>query len=144
MKNKGIIFAVLGALGTGVISYFVYDRLRKKPSAGDSGTGSSFGPYDSSGTSSVATDSFPLKKGSKGERVKALQRFLNTENSSGLSVDGIFGANTEKEWLKNQVCDTIATTKTSCWTNYKGSYRNAIVGQVDEEFYNDHIRDFEN
>lgn len=46
------------------------------------------------------TSGFPLQKGSRGEKVKKLQKFLNHQFDAGLSVDGIWGNDTEKA-LKN-------------------------------------------
>ena len=45
-------------------------------------------------------NSFPLKRGSKGEKVKGLQQALNRKYNAGLKVDGQFGFKTEKA-LKN-------------------------------------------
>ena len=42
------------------------------------------------------TAGFPLQKGSRGEKVKMLQKFLNHKFDAGLSVDGICGNDTEK------------------------------------------------
>jgi hypothetical protein len=41
------------------------------------------------------TSVFPLKKGSQGDRVKMVQKFLNYRFDSGLDVDGIWGNDTE-------------------------------------------------
>ena len=55
-----------------------------------SGAAGSSSGSSSSGSSSSSSSSV-LKKGSKGEAVKALQRNLNTAIGAGLSVDGSFG-----------------------------------------------------
>ena len=55
-----------------------------------SGAAGSSSGSSSSGSSSSSSSSV-LKKGSKGEAVKTLQRNLNAAIGTGLSVDGIFG-----------------------------------------------------
>jgi peptidoglycan hydrolase-like protein with peptidoglycan-binding domain len=42
----------------------------------------------------VITAEWPLQKGSKGDKVKSLQRALNTKYKAGLKVDGNFGSDT--------------------------------------------------
>ena len=44
--------------------------------------------------------SFPLKIGSRGDIVKALQKALNKKFTSGLEVDGIFGRKTKAALVK--------------------------------------------
>ena len=54
-------------------------------------TGSSSASSSSSSSSSGSSSSSVLKKGSKGEAVKTLQRNLNAAIGAGLAVDGSFG-----------------------------------------------------
>lgn len=56
------------------------------------------GAGESSANASTGSNSSSsvLKKGSKGEAVKTLQRNLNTAINAGLSVDGDFGSGTDK------------------------------------------------
>lgn len=51
-------------------------------------------------TPSGASESFPLKKGSRGQLVRDLQNALNSYYGSRLTVDGVFGTMTETA-LKN-------------------------------------------
>jgi hypothetical protein len=51
------------------------------------------------GFGSQGNDQFPLKKGSKGQRVARVQMLLNRWGA-GLTEDGVFGANTEKALSK--------------------------------------------
>jgi hypothetical protein len=104
---KVFIYALaVAALGGG--SYLAYDRLRKKkfaeqnliPADRDSDTiiinNSLPVSYGNSSASKLPTsggDNFPLKRGSKGTRVRMLQQALS-KTSPSILVDGIFGAQT--------------------------------------------------
>ena len=109
---KVFIYALaLAALGGG--GYLVYDRVKRKkaveqnqlPSDNNSDTiiiNNTLPTSISSFTSkmlSSASDSFPLKRGSKGTRVTALQQALSKTTPSIL-IDGQFGPQTA-EALKN-------------------------------------------
>jgi peptidoglycan hydrolase-like protein with peptidoglycan-binding domain len=101
---KVFIYALaLAALGGG--GYLVYDRMRKKKIMQERSSGSdsdtiiinntlptSYTSYSSKILSS-ASDSFPLKRGSKGSRVTMLQRAL-AKTTPGMSIDGQFGPQT--------------------------------------------------
>lgn len=111
-KKKGVkpakvfIYALaLAALGGG--GYLVYDRLKKKkmmeqnqiPSEASSDTiiinntlPTSYASFTSRAVSS-GSDSFPLKRGSKGSRVSMLQQAL-AKTSPSISIDGQFGPQT--------------------------------------------------
>lgn len=73
----------------------------------------------------AANDDFPLKKGSRGERVKKLQEFLNKTNNETLVVDGIFGSKTEAAVKRNQ----------APFENFKQMYPDAVEGQVQQKFF---------
>lgn len=110
---KVFVYALaLAAIGGG--GYLVYDRMRRKKQI-DSGDTSSANNADtiiinnslpdrqtglpvsySSGISklfSSASDSFPLKRGSKGSRVMMLQKALS-KTSPSIVIDGVFGSQT--------------------------------------------------
>jgi hypothetical protein len=103
---KVFIYALaLAALGGG--GYLVFDRVRKRkmmeenqnPSMPDSDTiiinntlPTSYASV-ASRTLSSASDQFPLKRGSKGARVRMLQQAL-VKTSPGISIDGQFGLQT--------------------------------------------------
>ena len=111
-KKKGVkpakvfIYALaLAALGGG--GYLVYDRMKKKktmeqnqiPSEANSDTiiinntlPTSYASFTSR-MLSLASDSFPLKRGSRGSRVTMLQQALS-KTSPGISIDGQFGPQT--------------------------------------------------
>lgn len=107
VKPSTVFLYALGIAALGGGTYLVYDRLRKKTTVYQ---GSSSEPdtiiinnnlptSTSSKAASSATDSFPLKKGSRGNRVVQLQQALANilgiavMNANG-GIDGIFGPGT--------------------------------------------------
>lgn len=56
-------------------------------------------PTAASTTNLEANDSFPLKKGSKGNNVVYLQNALNKFSSSKITADGVFGEQTYNKIL---------------------------------------------
>ena len=124
-KNLKISLIAIGLIGSAVGVYFILKRYKK---------GGSSVNYDNNIFERVINrlyqnDSFPLKLNSGGDRVKALQRFLNEEGSYGLDVDGKFGPLT-LEAVKSQQ---------SPFSNFKISFPNAVLGEVSEEYYNSFI-----
>jgi len=89
--NKGlkITLIALGVIGTGVGLYFLL-RKPKNPNIPNTPNTPS-----SPNTPTTPVSEFPLKRGSKGDKVKELQKFLNIKYSSGLVVDGDFGPKTQ-------------------------------------------------
>lgn len=107
VKPSTVFLYALGIAALGGGTYLIYDRLRKKTTVYQ---GSSSEPDTiiinnnlpasvSSKTNSSATDNFPLKKGSRGNRVTQLQQALanilgiSVMNANG-GIDGIFGSGT--------------------------------------------------
>lgn len=76
---------------------------------------------------------FPLKRGIRGYRVAALQRFLNKEDNANLEVNGRFDKATADAWKKMQ----------SPWEGFLQSWPNAKKGQVHEDYYNAFIKQYE-
>lgn len=87
-----------------IISVVIYAVLKSKKqkqntattlnfdATGGSSTGTNTGITN--GGASVSNPLFPLKKGSRGKYVKALQKGINKKYFATLSEDGIFGSNT--------------------------------------------------
>ena len=98
----------IGILAIGGLVFFLIKRKKKKgnlgipdtPASTSSGSGSGSG----SGSYSAPTynQNFPLNVGSRGNRVKNVQAYLNsTKGKYGLVVDGIYGSKTAdalKRW----------------------------------------------
>ena len=107
VKPARVFVYALALAALGGAGYLVYDRIKKKkmsaqkllPTGNDSETiiinntlPTSFSSF-SSRMLSPASDSFPLKRGSRGSRVTMLQQAL-AKNSPGILVDGQFGLQT--------------------------------------------------
>jgi hypothetical protein len=131
--NKTIKISLIsvGLIGAGVGVYFLL-KNRSSKSGGNR-------TYDNNIFKTILnklyqSDSFPLKKDSGGDRVKALQLFLNNSSSYGLVVDGKFGPATEGAVKNNQ----------APFPNFKSMFPNAIEGQVNEDYYNLYVSSSEN
>ena len=129
LKIGGLVVLILGA---GVGAYFLFRK-----DEGDSPTPSPNG-NKSSGSSKYKNNDFPLKKdsgdiGQSVKRVSALQRYLNDVGSYGLTVDGKFGPKTLNALKEEQ----------SPFDNFKISYPNAVHGEVNENYYNDQVKLYE-
>jgi LPXTG-motif cell wall-anchored protein len=135
-KKKGNTYLLIagGVLVLGIGAYIFMKRRQKKkmdllyevPSkSSPSGSGG--------GGSSYSGRGFPLKKGSGGNKVVALQKYLNESGSYGLDVDGKFGNKTKGALEQEQ----------SPFENLKVSYPSEVFGQVSEEYYNDNVKQYE-
>lgn len=107
MKTKTKIFLVVIAVVVVVVFYLLYKKYSPQNIVQGTGTGSETGSASATGTgtgsasaSASATGApqpeFPIFFGSRGEAVKQLQKYLNQYFNAGLTVDGIFGKNTEE------------------------------------------------
>ena len=131
-KGLKITLITVGLLGTGVGLYFLL-----RPRGGKNGNNKSNDDsiFDKVIRNTFYSDeSFPLKKGSGGDKVKALQGFLNDSNSANnLDVDGKFGPLTEAALKSEQ----------DPFEQFKVSYPNAVYGQVSQGYYNDFVKAYE-
>lgn len=87
---------ILIIIAVAILAYIIFTAFGKKSAKSSSSDKNS----DSDGTGTSRAD-FPLKYGSKGKYVKALQRWLNAKKSEGvgnfgasLVIDGKFGDKT--------------------------------------------------
>ena len=137
--NKSTIIWIVGGIGTAVGGYFLYKRItRPTETFGEVETSNKGGGSSSSSSSSSSNnDGLPLKRGSKGEKVKQLQRFLVSEGYNiggfgilGDGVDGDFGGMTEKAVIENQ----------KPFPFFKSMYPSAVEGQVSADFFNSNIK----
>lgn len=46
------------------------------------------------------SNSSPIKQGMMGDQIKQLQKYLNKNNNAGLTVDGVWGADTQDAFMK--------------------------------------------
>lgn len=137
MKNKKIAIAVIGGVATVGLGYLVLSLLKKKPAtfgevitdtketivnAPKSITAMVTGSYKDIG--------FPLRKGSGGENVRKLQRFLNDSANYNLVVDGKFGEKTELAVIQEQ----------EPFQTFLNMYPDAKKGQITKEYFDAFIK----
>jgi hypothetical protein len=106
--NKYKKFIIPAIILAGGLAFIFKDKLFKKKSlqnkydGGNEGTGTGTGT-GSTGGSGVSRNEFPLKKGSRGSKVKELQQAILQNNSSLLpkfGADSDFGSETEAAVVK--------------------------------------------
>ena len=140
--NTKTLFWTLGGVATIVGGYFIYKRITQpvefigeKPKSNGSKP-----PKTTTTTTTTTTTSnsgLPLKRGSKGEKVKQVQRFL-ISNGYDLGtfgvlkdgVDGDCGSKTEQAVSDNQ----------KPFATFKSMYPSAVQGQVSVDFFNTNIK----
>lgn len=105
-KKKKYLLIGLGVAATGILSYFgweYYQKSKKKKEEEDNSSDTKLLPPQKSTfvpsfftQKETRNDDFPLKKGSKGAKVKALQDALIAKNGKGIlpkyGADGDFGS----------------------------------------------------
>jgi hypothetical protein len=74
-----------------------------------------------------------LKRGSKGAKVVALQKFLNQSSGAGLVTDGDFGKLTE---------DAVKAEQDP-FSNFLFMYPNSVYGAVSKTYYDMFVKSFE-
>lgn len=136
-NSTKIIISILGVGVIGAAAYILIRRYKNKnryipPTIPNNGTPTNGTPPSSGGRS----DEFPLKQGSKGARVKALQKYMNiprNENAVShgwgfygcdpkLDTDGVWGPLTQ-----------------ACFKNLRKVYS----PEINENFYNKFIKAYE-
>lgn len=90
MKKKVFIFITIAVVAV-VIFLIIRNRRRQQEEVT---TGAITAGGSTSGTGST-TSMFPLRKGSRGEKVKRLQHFYNYSFRGELVEDGIWGSKTD-------------------------------------------------
>lgn len=136
--NTKTTFWTLGGVATIVGVYFIYKTLTKPTDF--IGTNRKDGGGDTTTTTTTTTKTgFPLKRGSEGEKVKTLQKFLIDGGYGYLlgtfgvlkdGVDGVFGSKTEQALKENQ----------KPFPTFKSMHPNEVEGQVSEEFFNNYLK----
>lgn len=122
-KKKKILFIGLGVAATGILGFFgweYYQKLKRRKEDREQDTSFDLPqvpPQKSTFTPGFFTqpkkgnDEFPLKKGSKGTRVKILQDSLIAKNGKGIlpryGADGDFGSELAAALKKLSLPDTI-------------------------------------
>jgi len=81
---------------------------------------------------SVSQPSY-LKRGSKGSKVVALQKFLNQSSGAGLVVDGDYGKLTQ---------DAVKAEQDP-FSNFKFMYPDSVYGAISKTYYDMFVKSFE-
>ncbi|MDP3146037.1 MAG: hypothetical protein Q8T03_13350 [Bacteroidota bacterium] len=130
-KGKKILLIGLGIAATGTLGYFGYQwYAKRKQTTTDAGDGSdnSFIPPPKNNFSVPSApkrnDDFPLKKGSKGARVKQVQEVLiaklGRDALGKAGADGDFGSKTEAALIKAGYPNTIDESTFNVMTQGEG------------------------
>ena len=142
MKKKKLIYLIAGLVILAVVIYLYIKYRQSKPFIPSTPEENAKTSTDLGGTSTpTATDSFPLKFGSKGLRVKRLQTWINEQANLmqaknlgyvpniPLAIDGVFGSKTDAA-LK-------AISKAQTW---QGTYLKASdIYPATEAFYQAYV-----
>jgi hypothetical protein len=112
-KRKTILIG-LGVLGTGVAGFLGWHYLKNKKKANQEEDTSSMTESSGGGSSSMPSaknDDFPLKRGSKGNRVTQLQNALVKKYGASIlpkyGVDGMFGKEVEAALVRAKMPTSI-------------------------------------
>ena len=113
-NKRKVILIGLSVLGTGVAGFLGWNYLKNKKKANQEEDFSSDSESPSVTTASVKNDSFPLKRGSKGNRVTQLQNALVKKFGASIlpkyGVDGMFGQEVETALVRAKLPTTINET----------------------------------
>ena len=108
MNKKSILYTI-GGIATVIGGYYAYKRITQPTEYFGTKPSESSPSSSTSSSSSSNNEGLPLKRGSKGEKVTQLQKFLVSEGYSigafGIlsdGVDGDFGRMTETAIKENQ------------------------------------------
>ena len=109
-KRKTILIG-LGVLGTGVAGFLGWNYWKNKKKANQEEDTTSFTDSSSANTASARNDDFPLKRGSKGNRVTQLQNALVKKYGASIlpkyGVDGMFGKEVEAALVRAKMPTSI-------------------------------------
>ena len=131
-NKRKIILIGLGVLGTGVVGFLGWNYWKKKKANQEDDT-SSFSESPSVNTAAVKNDNFPLKRGSKGNRVTQLQNALVKKFGASIlpkyGVDGMFGNEVEAALVRAKMPTSINETN---YTKLVGSGLTGLIKQGEE------------
>lgn len=109
-NKRKIILIGLSVLGTGVAGFLGWNYWKKKKANQEEDT-SSFSDSPSVNTAPVKNDNFPLKRGSKGNRVTQLQNALVKKFGANIlpkyGVDGMFGQEVEAALVRAKMPTSV-------------------------------------
>ena len=125
-RNILIISGSVLLIGAGILLF-----VRRKPSDSTNGDDGDKNISDSKPDPCLSNAAFPLKKGSRGMQVLALQKYLNdASKDNALSLDCIFGQKTENAVIKQTMF-------------VKNIYPDMKQGEINLNYYNDNVLSYE-
>jgi hypothetical protein len=131
-KRKMILIG-LGVLGTGVAGFLGWNYWKNKKKANQEEDTTSFTDSTSANTAPARNDDFPLKRGSKGNRVTQLQNALVKKYGASIlpkyGVDGMFGKEVEAALVRAKMPASINETN---YTKLVGSGLTGLIKHGDE------------
>lgn len=142
-NKRKIILIGLSVLGTGVAGFLGWNYWKKKKANQEEDT-TSFTESPSVNTAPAKNDNFPLKRGSKGNRVTQLQNALVKKYGAGIlpkyGVDGMFGKEVEAALVRAKMPTSINETNYNTFVGANGfagiiKQGEEIVSIVETEIY---------
>lgn len=142
-NKRKIILIGLSVLGTGVAGFLGWNYWKKKKANQEEDT-TSFTETASVNTAPVKNDSFPLKRGSKGNRVTQLQNALVKKYGASIlpkyGVDGMFGKEVEAALVRAKLPTSINESTYNSFVGASGfagiiKQGDEIVSIVETEIY---------
>ena len=113
-NKRKVILIGLSVLGTGVAGFLGWNYWKNKNKANQEEDFSSDSESSNSNPAPVKNDNFPLKRGSKGNRVTQLQNALVKKFGANIlpkyGVDGMFGQEVETALVRAKLPTTINET----------------------------------
>jgi hypothetical protein len=142
-NKRKIILIGLSVLGTGVAGFLGWNYWKKKKANQEEDT-TSFTETASVNTAPVKNDSFPLKRGSKGNRVTQLQNALVKKFGASIlpkyGVDGMFGKEVEAALVRAKLPTSVNESTYNSFVGASGfagiiKHGDEIVSIVETEIY---------
>jgi peptidoglycan hydrolase-like protein with peptidoglycan-binding domain len=143
IKDKKIFWGAFAVIGLG--AYFIYSYI-SKTKKGQTLSYTDSVKQDVKGVTSAVVNTvlpvapYPLKNGSKGSNVVALQKWLNNNGYAqpNLTPDGAFGAKTESAVRNMQ--ENSNTKAISDYVNNAIWSTDFSYGQVSQDFYTKFVK----
>ena len=142
-NKRKIILIGLSVLGTGVAGFLGWNYWKKKKANQEEDT-TSFTESPSVNTAPAKNDNFPLKRGSKGNRVTQLQNALVKKYGASIlpkyGVDGMFGKEVEAALVRAKMPTSINETNYNTFVGANGfagiiKQGEEIVSIIETEIY---------
>lgn len=128
MKGKKMIIVLIILAIVAVVTILIL-RKRKNNSSSSNSSGNRTSSGNSGNSSSGGSaDTFPLRKGSRGDKVKTIQKMANlvSGNDALLAVDGIWGVKTDA--AVKQYLATDGSISSGDWETLMPMYNNLTSG----------------